>query len=183
MLPPMEKLTYSNYLKIDELLNLQQIKSDDEHDETLFIIIHQVYELWFKQIIHEIGLVKSCFLNDDGHKVFTSLKRIITILKTLVAQMDVLETMTPLSFSAFRARLESSSGFQSYQFRMFEFTLGFKNEKMIQMFKDQPDVMETLMGLYNAPTLYDYFMKFIDGKEAYSIPKDVMERDFTQNGN
>ena len=118
-------VTYSSYLKIDELLALQQPLSDGpEHDETLFIVIHQVYELWFKQMLHELDYLKTLLIAHDTSRALHTFKRLLTILKVNVAQIDILETMTPLEFLSFRARLESGSGFQSYQFREFEFVLG-----------------------------------------------------------
>ena len=111
-------LTYSSYLKLDQLLNLQEFRSKDrEHDELLFLITHQVYELWFKQVLHEtdhlIRLLGKSALPRAQH----TLKRILTILKTMVSQLDILETMTPTEFLSFREFLASSSGFQSAQFR------------------------------------------------------------------
>src|SRR6185503_21060593 len=103
-------VTYSSYLKLDELLALQKPLSDGpEHDETLFIVIHQVYELWFKQLIHEIDYLMALLERQDAARSLHTLKRILTILKVVVAQIDVLETMTPLEFLSFRARLESGS--------------------------------------------------------------------------
>ena len=114
-------LTYGEYLKLNQLLNLQEPQSDPaEHDELLFIVIHQVYELWFKQVLHEIDRLKGQFDADDLFGSIGTLKRVRMILKTLVGQLDVLETMTPLSFMAFRDRLETASGFQSLQFRELE---------------------------------------------------------------
>ncbi|MBU6226905.1 MAG: tryptophan 2,3-dioxygenase [Acidobacteria bacterium] len=116
-----EPLSYVSYLKVDELLSLQEPKSDGpEHDEMLFIIIHQTYELWFKQILHELNRARRLLREGSLHASLGTLRRVRTIMKTLVGQVDILETMTPLEFNAFRARLESSSGFQSYQFREFE---------------------------------------------------------------
>ena len=116
-----EPLSYVSYLKVDELLSLQEPKSDGpEHDEMLFIIIHQTYELWFKQILHELDRARRLLREGSLHASLGTLRRVRTIMKTLVGQVDILETMTPLEFNAFRARLESSSGFQSYQFREFE---------------------------------------------------------------
>ncbi len=113
-------LTYSNYLKTHELLSLQHITSDPpEHDETLFIIIHQVYELWFKQLIHEFEKIGRDFSNNDLYGATATFGRTRTIMKTLVSQLDILETMTPMSFTSFRDRIESASGFQSVQFREF----------------------------------------------------------------
>jgi len=116
-----EPVSYVSYLKVDELLALQQPLSDGpEHDELLFIVIHQTYELWFKQILHELARARRLLREGSLHPALGTLRRVRTILKTLVGQVDILETMTPLEFNAFRARLESSSGFQSYQFRQFE---------------------------------------------------------------
>jgi len=109
-------ITYSNYLKLDKLLNIQNSLSQD-HDEMLFIVIHQTYELWFKEILHEIDYLKKLLVQNDLPKALHTMKRILTILKVLVHQTDILETMTPLEFLTFRDRLESASGFQSFQFR------------------------------------------------------------------
>src|SRR5689334_22566917 len=115
---PDPAVTYGTYLRLDELLALQQPRSEGpEHDEMLFIVIHQVYELWFKVVLHELDRVVTLFQADQSHRAQHTLKRILTILKVLVAQLDVLETMTPLEFLTFRARLEAGSGLQSNQFR------------------------------------------------------------------
>lgn len=120
--------TYISYLHIDELLDLQHPASD-EHDEMLFIVIHQVYELWFKQLIHEFGALQSALKSGDTYTSLALLRRVRTILKTCVAQVDVLETMTPLQFESFRDRLDSSSGFQSVQFRQVEAILGRRDSR------------------------------------------------------
>ena len=118
-------VTYISYLKVDELLTLQQPLSDGpEHDELLFITIHQVYELWFKQILHEVAAAQKSLESGDTHRSLSLLGRIRTIMKTCVSQLDILETMTPLQFNSFRARLTSASGFQSAQFRELEAVLG-----------------------------------------------------------
>ena len=120
-------VTYESYLHVDTLLSLQIPRSDPpEHDEMLFIVIHQVYELWFKELLHELDRVVRLLRQDEPHRVQHTLKRVLTILKVLVAQLDILETMTPLEFLSFRARLEAASGFQSDQFRQIEFVLGAK---------------------------------------------------------
>ena len=106
-------VTYASYLKVPELLDLQQEQSDGpEHDELLFIVIHQVYELWFKQLRHELHAVQGGLETGDTDRALHLLNRVLKILKTLVAQVDVLETMTPLQFLSFRDRLDSASGFQ-----------------------------------------------------------------------
>src|SRR5919201_4611441 len=130
-------ITYSNYLRIDELVSLQQPRSDGpEHDEMLFIVIHQVYELWFKELLHEFDRVRRLLEDDEPHRAQHTLKRILTILKVLVAQLDILETMTPLEFLSFRRRLEAASGFQSDQFRQIEFLLGIKSRAAIDRFPE-----------------------------------------------
>ena len=168
-------LTYTDYLRIDDLLNLQSTKSS-EHDETLFIIIHQVYELWFKQTLHEFDLLQSSFAREDTPVVLHTLKRVLSILKTMVVQVDVLETMTPLSFSSFRDRLESASGFQSAQFREFEFLLGKKDGSTMERF--QSPARERLMRRYEQPTLLDSFLLYLE-KKGYAIPEVLLKRDVT----
>jgi tryptophan 2,3-dioxygenase len=117
------KLTYGQYLRLDDLLSCQSPLTD-VHDEMLFVVIHQVYELWFKQILYETGLLQRRLEDGDGAGALTTARRIAKILKTVVGQMDVLETMTPRQFSRFRPDLGSSSGFQSYQFRRIEAAFG-----------------------------------------------------------
>jgi tryptophan 2,3-dioxygenase len=111
--------TYAEYLKLDRLLALQE--PGGEHDEMLFIVIHQVYELWFKELLHELDYLQRLLADDDLPRAGHAMKRVLTILKVLVAQVDILETMTPLEFLSFRERLASGSGFQSVQFRELEF--------------------------------------------------------------
>jgi len=118
-------VTYTTYLKVDELLSLQHPLSDGpEHDELLFITIHQVYELWFQQILHELSALQPALEAGDTHRSLALLSRARTIMKTCVSQIDILETMTPLQFASFRSRLSSASGFQSAQFRELEAVLG-----------------------------------------------------------
>jgi tryptophan 2,3-dioxygenase len=121
-------VTYTRYLRIDELLGLQDLRSaadgEPEHDEMLFIVIHQVYELWFKQILWELDHVVDLLDADERARAAHGLHRVLRILKVLVGQLDVLETMTPLEFLSFRDRLDSASGFQSVQFRELEALLG-----------------------------------------------------------
>lgn len=134
----MSSLTYGSYLKIPELLTLQQPLSDGpEHDEMLFIVIHQTYELWFKQILHELVATQSALESNDLYRSLALIGRVRTILKTLVSQVDILETMTPLQFNSFRSRLESSSGFQSGQFREFEAVLGRRDGFQLDFLDDE----------------------------------------------
>lgn len=172
-------LTYSRYLKVDELLALQDPKSKTEHDEMLFIIIHQVYELWFKQILHEVNLLNKNLNNGETHQALFNLKRVLTILKTIVGQVDILETMTPLQFASFRGLLETSSGFQSLQFRKLEFLLGHKREKMLEHFKSEPKHYDDLKNVYGQSTVYDAFLKHLQLKK-YAVPETLLNRDVTQ---
>ena len=177
-------LTYSQYLKVDEILKLQQPKSETaknkfEHDEMLFIVIHQVYELWFKQILHEMTLVQKNLLAGETHLSLSTLKRIITILKTIVGQVDILETMTPLSFASFRGLLETSSGFQSLQFRKIEFMLGHKREKMLEHFKSEENHYQELKSIFEQETIYDAFLKHLKIKN-YAVPSTLLSRDITK---
>src|SRR5437867_3290927 len=171
--------TYGSYLKIDELLSLQQPRSEGpEHDELLFIIIHQVYELWFKELLHEFDRVSRVLTGDEPHRAQHTLKRILTILKVMVAQLDILETMTPLEFLSFRARLEAASGFQSDQFRQIEFMLGAKSEAAIARFPEASRAREALVRRYQAATLWDAFLHYLS-REGYPIPASHLSRDVT----
>jgi len=173
-------VTYSSYLKLEALLSLQQPVSDGpEHDETLFIIIHQVYELWFKELIHETDYMIALLGKQDIARAQHTLKRILTILKVVVAQIDVLETMTPLEFLSFRERLESGSGFQSYQFRELEFLLGGKNPAALERYRVESDERKLLERRWKEPTLWDAFLRFLQSK-GHAIPREALDRDVTK---
>src|SRR3954462_9588386 len=129
-------LTYASYLALDDVLAAQRPRSD-EHDELLFIVIHQVYELWFKQLLHELAFLQRRLEMGDSSPVLGTLKRVLTILKTIVAQIDVLETMTPRQFTMFRDRLAAASGFQSAQFRELEAVLGRRDPSALDRYPAQ----------------------------------------------
>ncbi len=172
-------INYAEYLKIQELLDLQEPHSDpEEHDETLFIIIHQVYELWFKLMLHEFGRICSCMRGRDLFGAIAGFQRVRSVMKTLVGQLDVLETMTPMSFSAFRERLDSASGFQSCQFREFEFALGHKRTSVMEQFPEGSSQRTTLERCLREPSVVDAFHAFLEG-EGVAIPQEVRERDVT----
>jgi tryptophan 2,3-dioxygenase len=177
----MSSLTYANYLMVDELLALQQCRSPGpEHDETLFIVIHQVYELWFKQMLHEgQGLCASLRLQDVPQSMHT-LRRMGTILKTMVSQVDVLETMTPLSFSSFRASLKTASGFQSNQFRKLEAMLGQRSEPMRAAAAAGTPADAELAKMMSEPSVYDAFLQLLSAR-GYAIPLSVLTRDVQQS--
>lgn len=171
-------LTYSNYLDLNQLLSAQHPQSD-EHDEMLFIIIHQAYELWFKQILHEAAYTQAMLDQQDAPRTLHTLRRILTILKVLVTQLDILETMTPLEFLAFRDRLESASGFQSYQFRELEFVLGAKRRSAINHFPEGSLARVALEARYRQPTLWDAFLHYLAAKQ-YPVPAELLNRDVTR---
>src|ERR1051325_2461862 len=142
--------TYAEYLKLDRLLALQEPGAD--HDEMLFIVIHQTYELWFKEILHELDYLERLLAKNDLPRSQHTMKRVLTIMKVLVGQIDILETMTPLELLGFRARLEAGSGFQSVQFRELEFVLGNKRVAPLEQFALDSEARERLESRYHAPT-------------------------------
>jgi tryptophan 2,3-dioxygenase len=153
-------LTYSNYLKLNKLLHIQDCLSPD-HDEMLFIVIHQTYELWFKEMLHELDYLKKLLLKNDLPRSLHTTKRMLTILKVLVHQTDILETMTPLEFLTFRDRLESASGFQSFQFRELEFALGHKNPQILNRFDELDEEKQLLQKRFNEKSLWQIFLEFL----------------------
>jgi tryptophan 2,3-dioxygenase len=142
-------LTYTSYLALDEILGAQRPLSD-EHDEMLFIVVHQVYELWFKQLLHELRHAKAKLEVGAGTHALHTLKRVLTILKVVVAQIDVLETMTPREFLSFRERLSSASGFQSRQFRDLEALLPSLFDALVAFLGVTGDLEDALVAVYAA---------------------------------
>lgn len=177
-------LTYSSYLKVDELLELQKPLSLDpntqrpEHDELLFIVIHQTYELWFKQLIHEFLAAQKALEAGDTYYALALLGRIRTVMKICVAQIDILETMTPLQFNSFRDRLGASSGFQSAQFREVEAILGRRDVRAASHLLpvDKARVEKHM----SSPSLWDSALIYISNR-GFEIPSEILERDFTQS--
>ena len=171
-------LTYSSYLKVDELLKLQQPLSEGpEHDELLFIVIHQTYELWFKEMIHEYKAAQKSLESGDTHYSLAILGRIRTIMKICVAQIDILETMTPLQFNSFRDRLGASSGFQSAQFREVEAILGRRDSRTASHLL--PEDRAKVDSLMKAPSLWDSTLKYIHS-HGFNIPESILNRDFSK---
>jgi tryptophan 2,3-dioxygenase len=174
-------LTYASYLALDDLLELQRPKSDPpEHDEMLFIVIHQTYELWFKLLLHEFEKVGRDFRAGDQWSAMHTLKRCRTIMKTLVGQLDILETMTPMSFRSFRDRLETSSGFQSTQFRELEFLLGYKRPGVMKLAGIDSGIgWERAIERLAEPSLLDHFHAFL-AAEGAAIPDDILNRELAE---
>ena len=161
-----DSVTYSSYLRLPELLSCQS-PATDEHDELLFVIIHQVYELWFKQILHEAALLQSRLEAGSGTGALHTARRIAKILKTIVGQLDVLETMTPRQFASFRPQLGSSSGFQSDQFREIEAVLGRRD-----LPADDPGTAAAL----SRRSVFDSLLQFLAGC-GFDVPPPALERD------
>ncbi len=166
IVPHEDQLTYSSYLKVPELLELQNPQSTPEHhDELLFIIIHQTYELWFKELLHDLDAVVANLLaagrdaqsRDEVYEAARLLRRCTEIMRVLVEQFTILETMLPTHFLAFRGKLEPASGFQSEQFREIEFLCGLKDEKMLRYHKPTPEAHAQLERRLREPSLHDAF--------------------------
>jgi tryptophan 2,3-dioxygenase len=159
--------TYGSYLCLDELLGCQR-PATDEHDEMLFVVIHQVYELWFKQILHETDLLQRRLEDGNGAGALHTARRIAKILKTIVGQLDVLETMTPKQFASFRPELGTASGFQSNQFRVIEARLGRRD------FTEPIDDPQLRAALAN-PAVYDSLLTYLGGAELAEVYADEGE--------
>ena len=178
--PEGSMVTYSSYLKVPQLLSLQEpLSQPREHDETLFIIIHQVYELWFKQILHELDKAENELRGDKPFAALRTLKRISTIQTVLTEQVSILETMTPNDFNLFRSKLNPASGFQSHQFRVLEFRMGLKDRGYLKFFKSNPEAMSLLDQALKKPSFQDHLMGFL-ARKGYEIPANILSRDVSQ---
>ncbi|HWJ35788.1 MAG TPA: tryptophan 2,3-dioxygenase [Steroidobacteraceae bacterium] len=173
-----ESLSYSQYLNLDKLLDSQRPLSY-HHDEMLFIVIHQVSELWMKLCLHELNSTIDCVRRDDLGPTFKMLARVSTIQHQLQQSWDVLATITPSDYSAFRNTLGRSSGFQSPQYRMLEFLIGNKNADLIKVFRGDPASYELLERALRAPSLYDEVLRLLS-RRGLDIPAEAIDRDFTQ---
>jgi tryptophan 2,3-dioxygenase len=171
-------LTYTSYLALDEILGAQRPRSD-EHDEILFIVVHQVYELWFKELLHELAYLQELLEGGRGPQALSTLKRILTILKLIVAQIDVIETLTPVQFLSFRDRLESASGFQSAQFRELEAVLGRRDRGVLAAYEEGTEPYRRIEAALGRRSLYDSFLRYL-ALRGYDVPADRLERDVTQ---
>jgi tryptophan 2,3-dioxygenase len=172
-------LTYATYLHLDKLLGLQEPRSNPvEHDEMLFIIVHQAYELWFKLQLHEFEQICRDFKMNHLYGAISTFKRVRTIMKVMVEQVDIVETLTPMSFNSFRDRLEHASGFQSAQFRELEFLLGYKRPDMLRYQPQGGPDYERLVKRLHEPSVVDCFYVFLS-KRGVTIPPELLDRDVT----
>jgi len=175
--PTSSMISYSSYLKVKELLTLQsRLSEPPEHDEMLFIIIHQVYELWFKQILHEMNLAESELSRDNSFGALKTLKRITTIQRVLTEQVSILETMTPNDFNRFRERLNPASGFQSWQFRLVEYRMGLKDPNYLKFYRSQSEATKHLEEAKDEPSFYDHVLRSMK-RLGYPIADSVISRD------
>jgi tryptophan 2,3-dioxygenase len=164
---PREPLTYNSYLRLPDLLSCQT-PTTDEHDELLFVVIHQVYELWFKQILHETARLQECLEAGRGTGALHTARRIAKILKTIVGQLDVLETMTPRQFASFRPELGTSSGFQSLQFRELEAVLGRRDFDVV--------ADPRLAAAISRRSVFDSLLRFL-ATQHYPVPAVAIDRE------
>lgn len=173
-----KSVNYTSYLALEEILGAQRPRSD-EHDEILFIVVHQVYELWFKQLIHELRYLQRMLEEGNDPRAFATFKRLLTILKLVVAQLDVIETMTPVQFLEFRDRLEAASGFQSGQFRELEAILGRRDPGVLDAYHEGGVDYDRVKAAMARPSVYDSFLHYLDAR-GYDVPEEILERDVTQ---
>jgi len=180
--PPAEPvdrdMSYGDYLHLDEVLGAQHPRSQT-HDEMLFIIQHHVSELWMKLLLHELEAAIEAVAGDALPRAFKMLARVSKIMEQMVHAWDVLATMTPPEYSAMRPSLASSSGFQSWQYRMIEFRLGNKNAEMLKPHAARPDIEARVRATLEAPSLYDESLRLLD-RRGLAVPADHLDRDWTQ---
>jgi tryptophan 2,3-dioxygenase len=180
-------LSYNKYLRVRELIDLQTcLSSPAHHDELLFITVHQAYELWFKQILHEIDAALRLMNEDRIGEAALAMRRVVEIEKLLVSQIHILETMTPISFLGFRDELNPASGFQSMQFREIEFASGLKHDSVVNAFKDDEFASERLRLRLTSPSLGEVFFSLLrrkgfDAPEEHGRARDENERRSNQS--
>jgi tryptophan 2,3-dioxygenase len=174
------RTSYGGYLRLDRLLAAQQPLSDPpHHDEMLFIVQHQVAELWLKLLLHELDAARDCLVQDQTWQFRKIAARGKRVLDQLTAQWSVLETLTPSEYMQFRAVLGSSSGFQSLQYREVEFLLGNKNAGMLKVFAHDPEAHARLSARLEAPSLYDEFLRYL-ARWGHAVPAAHLARDWRE---
>jgi tryptophan 2,3-dioxygenase len=171
-------MSYGDYLHLDEVLGAQERRSG-AHDEMLFIVQHQVSELWMKLLLHELEAAIAAVSADQLQRAFKMLARVSKIMEQLVHAWDVLATMTPPEYSQMRPSLASSSGFQSWQYRSIEFMLGNKNAAMLKPHAHRPDLLAQVQALHDAPSLYDESLRLL-ARRGLPVPADYVERDWSE---
>jgi tryptophan 2,3-dioxygenase len=170
--------SYGEYLDLERILDAQHPRSK-EHDEMLFIIVHQTSELWMKLALHELQTAIEALRRDELLRAFTTLTRIGHIQDQLIHVWEVLATLTPFDYARFRNDLGRSSGFQSWQYRQLEFTIGNKNRAMIAVHRGHPEIYAQLEATLEAPSLYDECLQLLS-RRGFGIPEEVLVRDFSE---
>lgn len=173
-----QDISYGTYLGLDRLLDNQKLLTES-HDEMLFMIIHQASELWMKLCLHEIGAAMREVQNDNLGAAFKMLSRVSRVQGQLRQSWSVLSTMTPADYQSFREALGQSSGFQSFQYREIEFSLGNKNAALIEVHRGKPERYERLKKVLNAPSFYDLCLQLL-ARRGFKVPDDYVERDWSQ---
>jgi tryptophan 2,3-dioxygenase len=172
-------LSYGRYLHLDEILTAQHpVSVPEHHDELLFILQHQTSELWLKLVLHELREVRRRLAADELRPALKGLARVKHIQRCLTEQWSVLATLTPSEYAEFRSFLGTSSGFQSYQYRAVEFTLGNKDRRMLSIFDDDPAAQKMLTEALETPSVYDEFLRLL-ARRGHPVPADILERDVT----
>lgn len=172
------RMSYGDYLGLDLLLSAQKPLSG-QHDELLFITIHQVQELWFKLMLHELDLAAGCLRRDELRPAFKATARVSRIQRQLIEAWDVLTTMTPHDYLAFRESLGASSGFQSFQYRLLEFRMGAKDPFMLEPHAHRPEAHAALRAALEAPSIYDEALRLL-ARRGHPIPAEVLARDVSK---
>ncbi|MGG2065546.1 tryptophan 2,3-dioxygenase [Bacillus sp. S14(2024)] len=171
-------MTYGEYLQLDSLLSSQK-RLSDHHDEMLFIVIHQASELWMKLILHEIEAAIESIKNENLAPAFKMLARVSKIQSQIIQSWDILATLTPAEYIEFRDSLGQASGFQSYQYRMIEFALGYKTPHVLKIYEKDAELHARLYKALHTPSLYDVAIQTL-AKEGFPINPSVLQRDITQ---
>ena len=173
-----DRLTYGKYLRLHDILNAQD-RLSDEHDEMLFIIIHQASELWLELAGHEVEAAIRNVAEHDFRHAFKVIARVKLILTQLTQSWSIISTMTPVDYLKFRDKLGPASGFQSYSYRKLEFLLGNKNERLVEVHRHDPDVYAELKAVLEAPSLYDVVLRKLAG-DGFAIDESKLQRDFSK---
>jgi tryptophan 2,3-dioxygenase len=173
-----EAMSYGDYLRLGELLSCQQPLTR-EHDEMLFIIIHQTSELWIKLCLHEISAAIRQIRNDELGLAFKMMARVARVQANLIQSWEILSTLTPFDYSSFRSALGKSSGFQSFQYRILEFRLGNKNAQAARVFEANPAIAKDVEAALSEPSIYDESLALL-ARRGFPVPGDKLNRDFSQ---
>ena len=172
---------YADFLGLDTLLKLQEPQWAGLHDEVMFVVVHQVSELWFKLILHELTHLRDLIHADDLDEAEPTFERIRRIQTQLIAAWDVTVTLDPAKYLQFREteKFQGSSGFQSYQYRMLEFILGNKNAKLVDVHRGRPQIHAAMLDVLGKPSLYDESLMLLH-RHGLQLPADVLDRDWSQ---